>query len=282
MAYVHHIIDVTNNSAIFSGTAEDKDNKPVKVILKALLVHNGEDDDELKALALVRSSKYVVHVYGKIYGKELKNCEYAYSLNGDDYEQLIHPETPMVVMKRYRCDLLKWRNFNPVSSCNLKRLVRRLLRGLKEIHTRNVIHCDIKLKNILCDYEGKVEDNIVYTDFGSARTVVLQEDVDDLLTTYAFRAPERFAKGGFRELTRKCDVYSLGCTIFSFITGRLLFPREEVYFAIRQRQYYVDRLKCSKKVRESGCLGLLVGMLRYKSKERFSVDDCLNHKWLKE
>eukprot|EP00042_Codosiga_hollandica_P047779 m.523567 g.523567 ORF g.523567 m.523567 type:complete len:362 (+) comp57525_c0_seq1:225-1310(+) len=97
-----------------------------------------------------------------------------------------------------------------------------LLRGLKFIHTANVIHRDIKPSNLLvtADCDLKI------CDFGLARIADPNYNHAGLLTEYVatrwYRAPEIMLNA--KAYTMAIDVWSAGCIIAEMMGERALFP----------------------------------------------------------
>lgn len=107
-----------------------------------------------------------------------------------------------------------------------------LLRGLKYIHSANVLHRDIKPSNLLVtsDCELKI------CDFGMARGV--HHTVDDhsaFMTAYVatrwYRAPEVLLS--LKQYTYAIDMWSVGCILAEMLGRRYLFPGSN----------YVEQLK---------------------------------------
>ncbi len=89
--------------------------------------------------------------------------------------------------------------------------------ALAHAHKHGVLHRDIKPSNLLLDAVG----NVWVTDFGLAK---FEEGEDlsqsqDLVGTLRYMAPERFR--GVSD--RRCDIYSLGATLYELLTLRPVF-----------------------------------------------------------
>jgi serine/threonine-protein kinase len=93
------------------------------------------------------------------------------------------------------------------------RWAQQVARGLALCHTRRIVHRDIKPDNILLSGTR----NALLGDFGAA-AIMRADGTTDAHGDVEIRAPEAF--GGF--CTSVGDVYSLGATLFYFLTGR--FP----------------------------------------------------------
>ncbi len=100
-------------------------------------------------------------------------------------------------------------------------------RGLLYAHEAGIVHRDIKPSNLLVNQEGVVR----ILDFGLARLNDVPSDpVTDettggpvtqegqVLGTYDFMSPDQAAHTRSADL--RSDVYSLGCTLFSILTGQ--------------------------------------------------------------
>lgn len=91
-----------------------------------------------------------------------------------------------------------------------------IARGLDHLHSRNVIHRDLKPDNVFLSEDGHLK----LGDFGLVRAHDLARLTLDGSTvgTAKYLAPEQ-AKGA-SELDGRTDLYALGCNLFEMIAGR--------------------------------------------------------------
>jgi serine/threonine protein kinase len=109
---------------------------------------------------------------------------------------------------------LRLRLLGPLSVEETVDLAAQLGRGLDALHTRGVLHRDVKPSNVLLDGEGTA----ALADFGLARasdsTRLTAEG--QLLGTPHYLAPE-LIEG--RDATRQSDIYALGCVLYECLAG---------------------------------------------------------------
>ena len=91
------------------------------------------------------------------------------------------------------------------------RYARQILLGLNYLHSKAIVHCDVKGQNVLVTKQGAK-----IADFGCARRVADSDDGGVIAGTPAFMAPE-VARG--EEQGFPADVWALGCTVLEMITG---------------------------------------------------------------
>jgi serine/threonine protein kinase len=94
-----------------------------------------------------------------------------------------------------------------------------VLDTLVAAHERGIVHRDIKPENLLLTTEGVVK----VLDFGIARWNALGESqrvtqAGEPIGTPAFMPPEQ-ARGHWRAVDAQSDVYALGATMFTLVTG---------------------------------------------------------------
>ncbi|WP_226597890.1 serine/threonine-protein kinase [Marinobacter nauticus] len=155
------------------------------VVLKT--IDNDEDKhrlyDEIVALMSLRSN-HVVQIYDVVIGKD--------GLSGF-IEEFIDGE-----------DLI---NHNPETSDEVIKIIWQIAAGIRDIHSKDVIHRDIKPQNIKVDNEGIVK----IFDFGLAKVNADSASTIGVKGTPLYSAPE-LMKGGHVPLTKATDVYSFAVT----------------------------------------------------------------------
>ncbi len=96
-----------------------------------------------------------------------------------------------------------------------------VLKGLQEMHARNIIHRDVKPDNIVQGNNGIIK----LIDFSLAK---IDQDLLGLTPrgSVAYIAPEQYTN--FNGVDPRTDIYSLGATLFHLYTGRELFESNDL------------------------------------------------------
>lgn len=97
-----------------------------------------------------------------------------------------------------------------------------IAKALEHAHNAGVIHRDLKPSNLLLNKEGILK----LSDFGIARDTQATQltAAGKTVGTMAYMAPEQIT--GKTPITRKTDLYALGCVLFEMLTGRTPFQAE--------------------------------------------------------
>lgn len=118
-------------------------------------------------------------------------------------------------------------------------------RGLTYAHEHGVIHRDVKPGNLLLDREGKIK----VLDMGLARFTEGDQTISEasltvtgrLMGTVEYMSPEHAANP--KNADHRSDIYSLGCTFYRLLTGKLPYKGETaVELIIAQREQPTPRL----------------------------------------
>ncbi|KAK2643260.1 hypothetical protein Ddye_025023 [Dipteronia dyeriana] len=96
-----------------------------------------------------------------------------------------------------------------------------ILRGLKYIHSANVIHRDLKPSNLLLNANCDLK----ICDFGLARPTSENEFMTEYVVTRWYRAPELLLNSS--EYTAAIDVWSVGCIFMELMNRKPLFPGKD-------------------------------------------------------
>lgn len=93
-----------------------------------------------------------------------------------------------------------------------------LLRGLKYVHSANVLHRDLKPSNLFLNANCDLK----IGDFGLARTTSETNFMTEYVVTRWYRAPELLLNCS--KYTAAIDVWSVGCILAEILTREPLFP----------------------------------------------------------
>ncbi len=114
------------------------------------------------------------------------------------------------------------RKKGPLDEMEAVRIAAKVAQALDYIHSRHIIHRDIKPGNILIG-AGRIPKLV---DLGLAQNLASQEasvsTAGAVMGTPNYISPEQIM--GCRDLDIRCDIYSLGATFYMMLTGRPPYP----------------------------------------------------------
>ncbi len=98
------------------------------------------------------------------------------------------------------------------------RYIRQVAEALDFVHSKNIIHLDVKPANILINDE----DNAILIDFGLSKQYDEkghQTSTTPVGISHGYAPLEQYAQGGVGTFSPSTDIYSLGATLFKLVTG---------------------------------------------------------------
>ena len=169
---------------------------------------------------------------------------------------------------------------------DMSKIIQQLLKALSFIHSKGIVHRDIKPDNILFSNK-KDYSTLKLIDFGLATT---KRDRKSVGTPY-FMSPEMI-KG---DSCPKSDIWSVGIIVYYMLTEKYAFyenkqanehnehhkKKEKTLFEkIQKGDYDINPLieiKCSDEV-----IDFVKNCLKKSTRERYNTQQCLNHAWIKK
>jgi len=151
-----------------------------------------------------------------------------------------------------------------------KFVLKQILDGLYYCHSKNILHRDIKLDNILLNADGMVK----ICDFGVSKVVRKGERMVEQCGTPAYIAPEILRDKGYEGFA--VDIWSAGVVLFAMIYGTVPFKANnmsELHKLIIKGKYTL------KPCASEDCRDLLKKMLEPDPKKRYTIPQILCHKW---
>src|SRR5207302_9263017 len=110
----------------------------------------------------------------------------------------------------------------PLTEEEAIRLVAQICQGLHRAHKQKLIHRDVKPDNILLNPDGMAK----LTDLGLVKDADNEMNLTKTgrgLGTPNYMAPEQFRDAKNADV--RCDVYSLGATLYTLVTGEVPFGK---------------------------------------------------------
>ncbi|KAI8366168.1 MAP kinase [Blakeslea trispora] len=199
------------------------------------------------------------------------------------------------------------RSGQPLTDAHFQYFVYQICRGLKYIHSANVLHRDLKPGNLLVNADCELK----ICDFGLARGYSSSPEgnagfMTEYVATRWYRAPEIMLS--FQKYTKAIDMWSVGCIFAEMLGGRPLFkgrdyvdqlnqilgilgtPDEETLCRVgsERAQVYIRSLTRMPKIPFQNlypratplAIDLLTKLLTFDPAKRITVEEALAHPYL--
>ncbi|XP_056021625.1 serine/threonine-protein kinase D1-like isoform X5 [Ostrea edulis] len=188
------------------------------------------------------------------------------------------PERIFVVMEKQKGDMLEMILSSlkgRLSERVTKFLISQILMALKHLHSKHIVHCDLKPENVLLSSETAFP-QVKLCDFGFARIIGEKSFRRSVVGTPAYLAPEVLKSKGYN---RSLDMWSVGVVIYVSLSGTFPFNEdEEISDQIQNASFMYPATpwkEISQEARE--CINIL---LQTNHKKRPSCSNVLRHPWL--
>ncbi|PNH03540.1 Mitogen-activated protein kinase MMK1 [Tetrabaena socialis] len=194
------------------------------------------------------------------------------------------------------------RSSQPLTNEHFQYFVYQVLRGLKFVHTANVLHRDLKPSNLLLNASCDLK----ICDFGLARTGSERNFMTEYVVTRWYRAPELLLS--CEHYTAAIDMWSVGCIMAELLGRKPLFPGKDyvdqlkliikttgppseddlTFINSQKARAYIRALPPSEKVNfrkkfpeaDPLAIDLMEKMLQFDPRKRVDVQQALKHPWL--
>lgn len=158
--------------------------------------------------------------------------------------------------------------------------VRQICKGLEYLHSKSVVHLDLKPENIVITERGGKTVKII--DFGSALRLRDGEQVQAMVGTAEFVAPEIV---NYDNISTETDQWSLGVVCFVLLSGSSPFIDEDeddlkTLTNVSLAKYDFDYSEFDSV--SADAKDFISRLLRKTSEHRMSSSKCLQHAWLSE
>lgn len=164
------------------------------------------------------------------------------------------------------------KSHGPVDEETTQRWMQQLAEGFKALKSKNIIHRDLKLQNILLT-ENSTKAVLKLADFGMSRFLG-EELAQTWLGTPLYMAPEMFQnKEGY---DYKADIWSLGVVMYELLTGEppiRVQKREDIPLAQKNLKKWPPNISPE-------CSDLLSKLLAYNAKDRISFEELFVHPFI--
>ncbi|XP_066994913.1 serine/threonine-protein kinase D3 [Anabrus simplex] len=189
-------------------------------------------------------------------------------------------ERIFVVMEKLKGDMLEMilsSERGRLSERITKFLITQILIALKHLHSKNIVHCDLKPENVLLSSDSDFP-QVKLCDFGFARIIGEKSFRRSVVGTPAYLAPEVLRNKGYN---RSLDMWSVGVIVYVSLSGTFPFNEDEDINEQIQNAAFMYPPNPWKEI-SSDAIDLINNLLQVKQRKRYTVDKSLAHCWLQD
>ena len=178
------------------------------------------------------------------------------------------------IVMEYICagDLLSYiRKRSKLTEAVAKYIFKQIILGLQYIHSKGVVHRDIKLDNILIDLDNKIK----ICDFGVSKRIRQGDIMVEQCGTPAYIAPEILKNKGYKGFG--VDIWSAGVVLYAMLSGNVPFKANNVndLHNLIMTGKYPEVTGISNVAQH-----LLENLLMVDPEKRITIKKILQHPWL--
>jgi serine/threonine protein kinase len=160
------------------------------------------------------------------------------------------------------------------------KLLYRLFKGVQHLHSRQILHGDIKPANVVFREEGLSDAHPWIIDFGHATDLTACGTCNCRRMSCSFSGPEVL---GSQPHALPSDIWALGATVYFVVERRKLLRETHVELRCEEAAHLSVAFAGDGWRRYPTSLqALLTGMLRQDPEERMTISDCLRHPFFTE
>jgi len=160
-------------------------------------------------------------------------------------------------------------------------VMQKVLSAVKYLHSKDIIHRDLKPENILL-MEPNNDTEVKITDFGLAKRTN-QEGLKTFCGTPQYFAPEVLKRKntvkGLGSYGTAADIWSLGVVLFILLSGAFPFDDDNLLVQIQNAQYSLSGAEWTNI--SDTAKHLVRSMMTLRPDQRLTVDQALDHPWMK-
>ena len=181
----------------------------------------------------------------------------------------------------------------PFSEEIVQHLMRQIISAFKYMHSNQIMHRDIKLENILVNFESEKDKNdlnmmkatVKIIDFGFAckigKNALTYTTIGNPMNMSPLILKKLTSHGKVRQLgyDMKADIWSLGAICYQMLIGKAAFDADDIDELVEkiEKGIYKVPTNLSKEV-----VSFLNGMLQYEPQARLTAEQLYNHQFLQE